>query len=366
MKKIFQILTAVIFLYPVSAVYAVNVDCEENTKYIGEVADVEEEECEGMEEGICRRYTVEILEGDFEGETVTTEIMSTSYGYSDFSEGDRVYVSGMCYSDTDVIWTIEGYYRESSIFFLLGFFVLIVFLVSGREGLGSILGLAVSFGIIYFFMIPNAVNTQNVLLWGLISIFFVLIASIYLSHGFNRKSTIALLCTIAGLIILALFALIFISSAKLTGFGSEEVFLLVFQLGGGISVKEILYIGILLSGIGVLDDVTVSQVGTVIELSKANMNMKTKDLFKASMNVGKDHISSMVNTLFIAYAGASLSLVMLMNATGMSWSDIVNSEFFAEEIVRAVISSMGLVLVVPITAYVSSSIVPSLVRNHKV
>jgi uncharacterized membrane protein len=82
--------------------------------------------------------------------TVTTEIMSTSYGYSDFSEGDRVYVSGMCYSDTDVIWTIEGYYRESSIFFLLGFFVLIFFLVSGREGLGSILGLAVSFGIIYF------------------------------------------------------------------------------------------------------------------------------------------------------------------------------------------------------------------------
>lgn len=366
MKKIFLVLLTLVFLYPFSKAYAIDVDCEEGTKYIGEVVDVEEEGCTGIDEGICRYYTVEITKGNSKGETVKTEAMSTSYGYSDFSVGDSVYVSGMCYSDTDVIWTIQGYYREPSIFFLLGFFVLIVFLVSGKEGLGSILGLVVSFAIIYFFMVPKATGTENILLWGLISILLVLVASIYLSHGFNRKSTIALICTIIGLVILALFALIFISSTKLTGFGSEEVFLLVFQLEGNISVKEILYVGILLSGIGVLDDVTVSQVGTVIELSKANRSMKPKDLFKASMNVGKDHISSMVNTLFIAYAGASLSLVMLMNATGMSWSDIVNSEFFAEEIVRAVISSMGLVLVVPITAYISSKIIPSLVRNNKV
>ena len=368
MKKIFLMILFVlaISIFPVSTIFALDIECENVETYKGEVIDFVEQTCEGVENEVCIAYTVEITEGDFKGEIVEIQPMSTAYGYSKYSEGDKVYISGICGAENEILWGIESYSRESSIFFLLGIFVLIVFLVSGRKGLGSILGLVLSFFVIYFLMIPMSTSTGNVLFWGAVSILLVLISSIYLSHGFNKKSNIALVCTFIGLIIVSFLSLVFINSTKLTGFGNEEVYMLLSQLEGGIPVKEILYVSILISGIGVLDDVTVSQVGAVIELSKANPDMGPGQLFRSSMNIGKDHVASMVNTLFIAYAGSSLSLIMLMNANGTNWYEILNGEFFAEEIVRAVISSMGLVLIVPITAYISSIFVPSLVKRGKV
>jgi len=340
--------------------------CEDLEKYKGKVTSLEEVSCEGVDDGNCISYSVEILEGDLKGESINIQPMSTAFGYSKYSIGDKVYISGICGLNNETIWGIENYSRESSIFFLLLVFVLIVFLVSGIKGLGSILGLGMSFFVIYFMMIPLSIKTGNVVLCGIFSVLLVLVISIYLSHGFNRKSSIALFCTLIGLLMVSVFSVIFISSTKLTGFGNEEVYMLLSQVGGKISVKGILFVSILVSGIGILDDVTVSQVGTVIELARANPQMKTYELYKSSMNIGKDHISSMVNTLFIAYAGSSLSMIMLMNANGASWHEIINGEFFAEEIVRAVVSSMGLVLVVPITAYIGSIFIPRLIVMKKI
>ena len=340
--------------------------CEDLEKYKGKVTSLEEVSCEGVEDGKCISYSVEILGGDLKGENIDIQPMSTAFGHSKYSIGDKVYISGICGLEDEIIWGIENYSRESSIFFLLAVFVLVVFLVSGVKGLGSILGLIMSFFVIYFVMIPLSIQTSNVLLCGIFSVFLVLVISIYLSHGFNRKSSIALVCTLIGLLIVGILSAIFIASTKLTGFGNEEMYMLLSQVGGDISVKGILFVSILVSGIGILDDVTVSQVGTVVELAKANPHMKTYELYKSSMNIGKDHISSMVNTLFIAYAGSSLSMIMLMNANGSSWYEIINGEFFAEEIVRAVVSSMGLVLVVPITAYIASLSIPKLMEGKKI
>jgi len=341
-------------------------NCEDLEKYKGKVTNLEEVSCEGVEDGKCISYSVEILEGDLRGEKIDIQPMATAFGHSKYSIGDKVYISGICGLGDEIIWGIENYSRESSIFFLLLAFVLIVFLVSGVKGLGSILGLVMSFFVIYSIMIPLSIQTGNVLLCGIFSVPLVLVISIYLSHGFNKKSTIALACTLIGLLIIGILSAIFIASTKLTGFGNEEVYMLLSQIGGNISVKGILFVSILVSGIGILDDVTVSQVGTVIELAKANPKMGTYELYKSSMNIGKDHISSMVNTLFIAYAGSSLSMIMLMNANGASWYEIINGEFFAEEIVRAVVSSMGLVLVVPITAYIASLFTRELIERGKI
>jgi uncharacterized membrane protein len=364
--KIF--LSVFVFILAYSLVFTgdLHASCDVEDRYKGVVTDTEDVSCEGVEDGQCITYSVDILDGDIEGESITVNSVPTAFGYSTYDIGDKVYITGICGAGNEVIWGIAAHSRESSIFLIIAFFVLIVFLVSGKKGLGSVLGLLVSFLIIYLVMVPLSIKTGHVLLWGLISVVLVLTISIYLSHGFNKKSSVALICTIIGLVIVGILGAIFMHSTKLTGFGNEEMYMLLSQLGTPIPVKEILFIGILISGIGVLDDVTVSQVGTVIELSKANPNMNTVELFKSSMNIGKDHIASMVNTLFIAYAGSSLSLIMLMNANGTSWYEILNTEFFAEEIVRSVISSMGLVLIVPITAYVSSIIVPQLIKEEKI
>jgi len=365
MKKylsIFLVLSLFFIFFPKNVLAG----CEDLGKYKGRVTSLEEVSCEGVDDGNCIAYSVEMLEGDLKGEKIDIQPMSTAFGYSKYSIGDKVYISGICGLNDEIIWGIENYSRESSIICLLLVFVLIVFLVSGVKGLGSVLGLVMSFFVIYFVMIPLSIKTGNVILCGILSAFLVLVISIYLSHGFNRKSTIALFCTFIGLLVISILSIIFISSTKLTGFGNEEVYMLLSQIGGKISVKGILFISILVSGIGILDDVTVSQVSTVIELSKANPNMKIYELYKSSMNIGRDHISSMVNTLFIAYAGSSLSMIMLMNANGATWYEIINGDFFAEEIVRAVVSSMGLVLIVPITAYIASIFVPKLIEMKKI
>lgn len=364
MKKYISLFLALLTVLGLSFTEAF-ADCNDNSKYKGKIINTKEIECEGVEDEVCIEYEIEILDGERKGDTVATTPISTAFGYAMYSVGDKVYTSGICGADGETIWGIENYSRESSVIALLVIFVIVVFIVSGTKGLGSLFGLAVSFLIIYFVMVPMSIKTGNVLLWGILSVLAVLSISIYLSHGFNKKSNIALLCTLLGIAIISILSLIFISSTKLTGFGDEEVYMLLSQLGGNIDVKQILFLTMLISGIGVLDDVTVSQVGTVIEIAKANPRMKSYDLYKSSMNVGKDHVSSMVNTLFIAYAGSSLSLIMLMNANGTTWGEILNSEFFAEEIVRATVSSMGLVLVVPISAFLGSIFVPKLIKEGK-
>lgn len=365
MKKLVYLFPVVLWIFSSSAT-RISADCSNGMKYKGEVINAEELKCEGIEDEVCIEYEIKILGGERKDELIKTTPISTAFGYSRYSVDDKVYVSGICGAENEFVWGIEGYSREGSIFFLLGFFILVVFLVSGKKGLGSLLGLFSSFMVIYFIMIPMSIKTGNVLFWGVLCVFLVLIISIYLSHGFNKKSSIALLCTLIGIVIVSILSLIFISSTKLTGFGNEEVYMLLSQLGGNIDVRQILFLSMLISGIGVLDDVTVSQIGTVIELAKANPRMKTVELYKSSMNVGKDHVASMVNTLFIAYAGSSLSLIMLMNANGTTGYEIINSEFFAEEIVRATVSSMGLVLIVPISAYLGSILVPKFLKNEKI
>ena len=360
MKKVGFLSLAVVTIFVFSSIH-VFADCSDETKYKGEIVAAEELKCEGIEDEICIEYQIEISEG----EIISTTPISTAFGYSRYSIGDKVYVSSICGPDEKLIWGIEGYSRESAIFWLLGIFVGIVLFVSGRKGAGSLLGLISSFVILYFVMIPLSVKTGNILLWGLLSVIFVLILSVYFSHGFNRQSTIALVCTFLGIAIISILSLIFISSTKLTGFGNEEMYMLLSQLAGGVNIKQILFLSMLISGIGVLDDVTVSQIGTIAELAKANPQMTPKELYKSSMNIGKDHVASMVNTLFIAYAGSSLSLIMLMNANGTTGHEVINNEFFAEDIVRATVSSMGLVLIVPISSYIGSFLIPKLIQKKK-
>jgi uncharacterized membrane protein len=174
--------------------------------------------------------------------------------------------------------------------------------------------------------------------------------SIFMAHGFHVRTALAVAATLATLALTVVVEIIFASKAALLGMGSEEAFFLMGVGLGDIDLKGLLLGGILLGALGVLDDVTTAQVAVVAELKAADARFGFKDLYRRGLAVGHEHIASLVNTLFLAYAGASLPLFMLFS-TGQgapAWF-IANSEMIAEEIIRALIGSLCLILAVPIT-----------------
>ena len=176
--------------------------------------------------------------------------------------------------------------------------------------------------------------------------------ALYLSHGFSRMTTVALLGTIAALALTAVLSAIVVGAAGFTGLVSEESSLLT--LFEGIDVRGLLLAGIVLGSAGAIDDVTVTQASAVWELKATNPAMSPSDLFRSGIRIGRDHIASTVNTLLLAYAGASLPLLVLFVLSEQSLGTVANSEVVAVEIVRTLVGSIGLVAAVPFTTWLAS------------
>lgn len=248
---------------------------------------------------------------------------------------------------------ITDYVRRPSLFLLLGIFLFLAILIAGKWGLTSIAGMAYSFYVIFVFILPMILKGYDAVVVAVVGSMFIIPVTFGLSHGLNRKTINAVIGTIISMIIVGLLSILFVNLARLTGFAVEEAGFLQYQLGGIINMKGILLAGIIISTLGVMDDITVSQASVVEELKRANPKLSKKELFLRSMRVGKDHISSMVNTLVLVYAGASLPLLLLFVNNPHPFSEVINYEIIADEIVRTLVGSIGLILAVPITTYIA-------------
>jgi uncharacterized membrane protein len=184
-------------------------------------------------------------------------------------------------------------------------------------------------------------------------------ATFYPSHGFNRKTHIAVFSTLIALVATGFLAKFFINFAKLSGLSSEEAGFLQVLNPEVSSMQGLLLAGIIIGVLGVLDDVTVSQASIVGQLKSANPELNTRQLYVRAMKVGHDHISSMVNTLVLVYAGASLPLLLLFTDAAKPFIELVNYEIIADEVVRTLVGSIGLILAVPITTLLASWFVGS-------
>jgi uncharacterized membrane protein len=182
-----------------------------------------------------------------------------------------------------------------------------------------------------------------------------MLVTLYLSHGVSRKTTAAVVGTGIALLLTGLLAVAFVSGAELTGFSSEEARLVSVE-AGGLSLRGLLLAGIILGGLGVLDDVTVSQSSTVFELARADRSATFASLVRGALTVGRDHVAATVNTLFLAYAGASLPLLILF-ATGIDpLGTVLTSEIVAVEVVRTLVGSIGLIAAVPVTTALAAAL----------
>jgi uncharacterized membrane protein len=255
---------------------------------------------------------------------------------------------------------IMGFVRRGYLY-LLGFiFALVIILVGRMKGVRSLFSLVISFTVIIKFIIPGIVAGHSPLLISLIGSSFILFSIIYITEGFNKKTHIAVLSVFISLILTFLISWIFVSVAKLTGFASEDTAFLVGTGSGVVDFRGLLLAGILIGTLGVLDDVILAQTETISEIKKLNPSLPKKEIMKAGNRIGRTHLSSMVNTLFLTYAGASLPLLILFNLSdtvGLGFAQAINNEIIATEIVRTLSGSIGLALAFPITTVLATYLI---------
>ncbi len=188
----------------------------------------------------------------------------------------------------------------------------------------------------------------------------------YLSHGFNKRTTIAIVGTIIALTITGILSVIFSNLAHLSGAESEEVLFLQGMNNTTYNLKGLLLAGILIGTLGIMDDITISQTSIVHQLYDLKKDISTKELFKRSLELGRDHIASMINTLILVYAGASMPLLLLFLSDDRTFSEVISLEVVSTEIVRTLVGSIGLILAVPITTYLACYFVKKLQQNKKI
>ncbi len=233
---------------------------------------------------------------------------------------------------------------------LFVFFLGIVVVIGRKKGFFSFLGMAFSFLIIAQMIVPQILLGNNPILISLFASLLIIPITFYISHGIKRKTTIAVISTFLALVFTAILAVVFVNLAKLTGYSAEEASFITAQQGDTINIQALLLAGIIIGAMGVLDDITISQTSIVSKLKKANPKFSRWELFRESMDVGHDHIASLVNTLVLVYVGASLPLFVLFSSSQFgTLSDVMNMEIVATEIVRTLVSSIGIVSAVPLT-----------------
>ena len=295
---------------------------------------------------------VEVIEGDARGRIVDVELAGE--GYPDFRVGDVVELLPSFIPGQGEAWFVTDIRRLGALGWLLALFVGGVLLVGRWRGLRALVGLGLSLWVVVAFMLPAILAGSHPVLVALVGGTAILIVTLYLSHGLNRMTTAATVGTLGALVVTVVIALVAIDATRITGFASEEAVFARFALGE-LDLAGIVLAGLIVAALGVLDDVTVSQASTVFALHDADPTQPFSALVLRGMRVGRDHIASVVNTLFLAYTGASLALFILFSTSGLPVLELVNSEQVAVELVKTLVGSMGLLAAVPLTTVIAAA-----------
>lgn len=273
-----------------------------------------------------------------------------------YQVGDKVLVVESSNDTGDRYYYITDYVRSGVLRWLFFIFAALIVLVGKWKGLRSIFSLIFTFLVIVEFIIPKILAGANPIEITILGSFLILVFVVYLTEGWNKKSHIAVSSLFLSLLTTIVISYFFVELSKLSGLSSEETAFLIGIGEANINFKGLLFSGIIIGALGVLDDVVMAQIATVEELRKANPLSDRKEIFKGAYSVGISHISSMTNTLFLAYAGASLPLLVLFSSGQSAFgsiNDAINTEMIAEEIVRTLSGSIGLILSVPLSTWLA-------------
>lgn len=306
-------------------------------------------ETPGGDGGPCGTATVLMRDGPDAGRHVDMPIPAGP-GAPRIAVDDEVLVILLHDPDNPDIstYSIADHQRGRPLSWLVGCFAAAIIAFGRWRGVAALAGLATSFAVLLLFILPGIAAGQPPLPVAIAGAALIMFVVLYLTHGVNAQTSVAVLGTLASLVLTGVLAALATAATRLTGYGSEESITLS-MLQADVDLHGLLLAGIIIGSLGVLDDVTVTQAATVTELAHANSNLTRRQLYRAATRIGRAHIASTVNTIVLAYAGASLPVLLLIVTGGSGVTEVLTTEFMAQEIVRSAVSTMGLVAAVPIT-----------------
>jgi uncharacterized membrane protein len=302
---------------------------------------------------------VEIFEGANKGKIVTVE-----NDYLNLSKNQRVYLTELTRGeDGKVIYSVSDPYRLPSIVFFTVLFLILTIIFGGIQGVRGLLSLFFSFVIIVYILLPGILNGYSPVLVSLLASSIIIVLGSYITHGFNKTTTSAVFGMIITVLITGILSFFAIKWGHLTGYSSEEVVYLNFDTRGGVNLVGLLFGGILIGLLGILYDVAIGQAISVEELHTIAPHTSKWAIYNRAVRIGREHIGALVNTLAIAYVGVSLPLLLLIvNSSSDSLLLTLNREVFATEVIRTLIGSIGIILAVPVTTWISVSM---LIKKNK-
>lgn len=300
-----------------------------------------------------QKIKVKILSGDFKNKILDATSFSGNLYGADCIEGMKVLVS-ISEHDGDTSVSVYSYYRSNIIYVYIGLFLIMLWVIGGKKGLKSAIGLVFTFICIMFLFLPMLYKGYSPFLAAVINIILISIVCLYLIDGLTKKSISAMLGTIIGVIISGVFAALFGHIAKISGYNVSEVEELIFIASNTkLQVGGILFAGILIASLGAIMDVSMSIASTINEIYIHNKYISKKELFKSGINVGKDMMGTMSNTLILAFTGGSINTLILNYAYNLKYNQLINMYEIGIEIMQGISGSIAVILTVPLVSLIS-------------
>lgn len=305
----------------------------------------------------CRSIVVVPTEGPDQGALVALGEFNTALPGSapDISVGDRIVLG---YEDSTNYYFYADLERRGSLLALAALFAVVVIALGRLRGGLALVSMVLTLVVLVGFVAPSVLDGNHPVAVAVVAASVIAFIGLYLTHGFNPTTTVALTGTLISLVLTLGLSAGFFAAARFTGLATEEGLTLPI-VAGNIDMAGLLLGGAIIGALGALDDVTVTQAATVAELHHRNPALVFRDLFVSGIRVGREHIASTVNTLLLAYAGAAMPLLLLFAVSNQSLANVANSEIIAVEIVRTLCGSIGLIAAVPITTALAASLISS-------
>jgi uncharacterized membrane protein len=314
------------------SVYISNIDKAKYQKVLIEVLD----ETEYKDQKLEADYLIKFTEGMLETKQL--------------KKGDIVY---LMIENGQVI--IKDFYRLNYIMLLIAIFFLVIIVIGGIKGIKTVISLTITFLVIFFGFIPLIIQGYNAMFVAVIACIIIAIVTFLLVSGINKKTLVAMIGTITGVFLSAVIAIIFTMITNVTGLGNEEAQMLIYiSKDIHLDIFGLFYAGIIIGTVGATMDITMSIASAMNEIEIHSKDITVKSLFKSGLNVGKDAMGTMSNTLILAYVGESLNLVILILLNSTNVMEMINYDFISAEILRSLCGTIGMISAIPITAFIYS------------
>lgn len=300
---------------------------------------------------------VEISRGDRKGETVYAVLPISEYTLSNLdeaTEGDEVILYTNGDENINADWMVAGFERFTAILCLGIIFVLLILVFGQSKGVKTIVSLVFTCLAVFCVMLPAIVNGQNIYVWSIVTCLYMIVMTMLFVNGITKKSFVAGMGCAAGVLVAGVITLIMNNVMKMSGFTDSDS-TLIYQLNDEpLDLTALIFAAIIVGAVGAIMDVAMDIASSLNELSETVPDITAKKLIKSGFNIGRDIMGTMANTLVLAYIGSSLCCVILLYAYSSSLLDLFNMEMIAMELLQALAGSIGMLLSIPLTTFISA------------